>query len=104
MEIQVNKMNSNLTLDSHLLADLPILEVFNNGEIQYYKTDAIIEGEISFVNQDDEDDEIYIGIKNFLPQADFGNILNFDDYFEDLKEASVNQEVLDYQRSKRISN
>jgi hypothetical protein len=97
-------MKSNLTLDSHLITDLPILEVFNNGEIQYYKTDAIIEGEISFVNVDDEEDEIYIGIKELLPQIDIGNILNFDDYFDDLKEASVNQEVLDYQSNKRISD
>jgi hypothetical protein len=98
-------MNSNLTLDSHLIPDLPILEVFNNGEIQYYKTDAIMNGEISFVNTNDEDDEFYIGIKNFLPQIDgIGNVLNFDDYFDDLKEASVNQEVLDYQTNKRISD
>lgn len=95
-------MKSDLTLDSHLISDLPILEVFNNGEIQYYKTDAVIEGNISFVNLDNDDDEIYISIRDFLPQTEFGNILNFEDYFDDLKNASVNQEILEYQSIHRI--
>lgn len=97
-------MNNELTLDKQFQADLPYLEILIDGKMCYYKTESIYAGEILFVDVDNEDHEMYINIKDLLPETERGFILNFEDYFEDLKSASLNQEVEDYLTNKRISN
>ena len=53
-----------MTIDLELLNDLPNLEVINNGNVNYYETIDITNGELTVVNIGDDTDEFYL--KNYL--------------------------------------
>lgn len=98
-------MKDNLTLCEELVGDLPNLEVFNNkGKVVIYRTEYVTNGELTFVNVDDDEDEWFVKIRYLVPECEMGTILNFDDYFSDLQESSVTQDVIDYRDEKRIAN
>lgn len=96
--------SNTITLDDSLLQDLPTLEVFKDQTIQYYITRSVSNGELNFVNISDKSDEYIIDIRTLVTDSEIGRILNIDDYYQDLKEASINQEIIDYQTEKRISD
>ena len=89
-----------MTIGLELLNDLPNLEVINNGNINYYETIDITNGELTVVNIGDDTDEFYLPLKNLNNKMDgFGTIINYEDYIYSLEEALENQKTL-----KRISN
>ena len=53
-----------MTIDLELLSDLPNLEVINKGNLNYYETIDITNGELTVVNIGDDSDEFYLSIKN----------------------------------------
>ena len=66
-----------MTIDLELLRDLPNLEVINNGNINYYETIDITNGELTVVNIGDDTDEFYLSLKNLNNKIDgFGTIIN----------------------------
>ena len=88
-----------------LLNDLPNLEVINNGNINYYETIDITNGELTVVNIGDDTDEFYLSLKNLNNKIDgFGTIINYEDYIYSLEEALENQKVINEKTLKRISN
>ena len=94
-----------MTIDLELLNDLPNLEVINNGNINYYETIDITNGELTVVNIGDDTDEFYLSLKNLNNKIDgFGTIINYEDYIYSLEEALENQKVIDQKTLKRISN
>ena len=94
-----------MTIDLELLNDLPNLEVINNGNINYYETIDITNGELTVVNIDDDTDEFYLPLKNLNNKIDgFGTIINYEDYIYSLEEALENQKVINQKTLKRISN
>ena len=94
-----------MTIDLELLNDLPNLEVINNGNINYYETIDITNGELTVVNIDDDSDEFYLPLKNLNNKIDgFGTIINYEDYIYSLEEALENQKVINQKTLKRISN
>ena len=94
-----------MTIDLELLNDLPNLEVINNGNINYYETIDITNGELTVVNIGDDTDEFYLPLKNLNNKIDgFGNIINYEDYIYSLEEALENQKVINQKTLKRISN
>ena len=94
-----------MTIDLELLRDLPNLEVINNGNINYYETIDITNGELTVVNIGDDSDEFYLSIKNLNNKIDgFGTITNYEDYLYTLEEVLENQKVINEKTLKRISN
>lgn len=94
-----------MTIDLELLNDLPNLEVINNGNINYYETIDITNGELTVVNIGDDTDEFYLSLKNLNNKIDgFGTIINYEDYIYSLEEALENQKVINQKTLKRISN
>ena len=94
-----------MTIDLELLSDLPNLEVINNGNINYYETIDITNGELTVVNIGDDTDEFYLPLKNLNNKIDgFGTIINYEDYIYSLEEALENQKVINQKTLKRISN
>ena len=94
-----------MTIDLELLNDLPNLEVINNGNINYYETVDITNGELTVVNIGDDTDEFYLPLKNLNNKIDgFGTIINYEDYIYSLEEALENQKVINQKTLKRISN
>ena len=94
-----------MTIDLELLNDLPNLEVINNGNINYYETIDITNGELTVVNIGEDTDEFYLSLKNLNNKIDgFGTIINYEDYIYSLKEALENQKVINQKTLKRISN
>ena len=94
-----------MTIDLELLNDLPNLEVINNGNINYYETIDITNGELTVVNIGDDTDEFYLSLKNLNNKIDgFGTIINYEDYIYSLEEALKNQKVINQKTLKRISN
>lgn len=94
-----------MTIDLELLNDLPNLEVINNGNINYYETIDITNGELTVVNIGDDTDEFYLPLKNLNNKIDgFGTIINYEDYIYSLEEALENQKVINQKTLKRISN
>lgn len=94
-----------MTIDLELLNDLPNLEVINNGNINYYETIDITNGELTVVNIGDDSDEFYLPLKNLNNKMDgFGTIINYEDYIYSLEEALENQKVINQKTLKRISN
>ena len=94
-----------MTIDLELLRDLPNLEVINNGNINYYETIDITNGELTVVNIGDDTDEFYLSLKNLNNKIDgFGTIINYEDYIYSLEEALENQKVINEKTLKRISN
>ena len=94
-----------MTIDLELLNDLPNLEVINNGNINYYETIDITNGELTVVNIGDDSDEFYLPLKNLNNKIDgFGTIINYEDYIYSLEEALENQKVINQKTLKRISN
>lgn len=94
-----------MTIDLELLNDLPNLEVINNGNINYYETIDITNGELTVVNIGDDTDEFYLPLKNLNNKMDgFGTIINYEDYIYSLEEALENQKVINQKTLKRISN
>lgn len=94
-----------MTIDLELLNDLPNLEVINNGNINYYETVDITNGELTVVNIGDDTDEFYLPLKNLNNKMDgFGTIINYEDYIYSLEEALENQKVINQKTLKRISN
>ena len=94
-----------MTIDLELLNDLPNLEVINNGNINYYETIDITNGELTVVNIGDDTDEFYLSLKNLNNKIDgFGTIINYEDYIYSLEEALENQKVINEKTLKRISN
>ena len=84
-----------MTVNSELLNDLPNIEVINNGNLNYYKTVDITDGELTVVNISDDNDEFYLSIENLSAKIDgFGTILNYEDYFHDLEEVFVEQKII----------
>ena len=55
---------SKMSLSLDLLNDLPNIEVINNGNLNYYKTVDITDGELTVVNISDNNDEFYLSIEN----------------------------------------
>lgn len=94
-----------MTIDLELLSDLPNLEVINKGNLNYYETIDITNGELTVVNIGDDSDEFYLSIKNLNNKIDgFGTIINYEDYIYSLEEALENQKVINQKTLKRISN
>ena len=94
-----------MIIDLELLNDLPNLEVINNGNINYYETIDITNGELTVVNIGDDTDEFYLSLKNLNNKIDgFGTIINYEDYIYSLEEALENQKVINQKTLKRISN
>lgn len=94
-----------MTIDLELLNDLPNLEVINNGNINYYETIDITNGELTVVNIGDDTDEFYLPLKNLNNKMNgFGTIINYEDYIYSLEEALENQKVINQKTLKRISN
>ena len=94
-----------MTIDLELLNDLPNLEVINNGNINYFETIDITNGELTVVNIGDDTDEFYLPLKNLNNKMDgFGTIINYEDYIYSLEEDLENQKVINQKTLKRISN
>lgn len=94
-----------MTIDLELLRDLPNLEVINKGNLNYYETIDITNGELTVVNIGDDSDEFYLSIKNLNNKIDgFGTITNYEDYLYTLEEVLENQKVINEKTLKRISN
>lgn len=94
-----------MTIDLELLSDLPNLEVINKGNLNYYETIDITNGELTVVNIGDDTDEFYLSLKNLNNKIDgFGTIINYEDYIYSLEEALENQKVINQKTLKRISN
>ena len=94
-----------MTIDLELLNDLPNLEVINNGNINYYETIDITNGELTVVNIGDDSNEFYLPLKNLNNKIDgFGTIINYEDYIYSLEEALENQKVINQKTLKRIIN
>ena len=86
---------SKVSLGLDLLNDLPNIEVINNGNLNYYKTVAITDGELTVVYMSDDNDEFYLSIENLSATiVGFGTILNYEDYFHDLEEVFVEQKII----------
>lgn len=94
-------LKNNLTLDQDLLEDVTVVEVVSGNCHMFYKVTSVFNGVITFKRKDEE---FYVYVKDLVPTLEFGTVVNFDDLLEDLQEAAVNQEVIDYQTEKRVSN
>lgn len=86
---------SKMSLGLDLLNDLPNIEVINNGNLNYYKTVDITDGELTVVNISDDNDEFYLSIENLSAKIDgFGTIINYEDYLHNLEEVFVEQKII----------
>ena len=86
---------SKMSLSLDLLNDLPNIEVINNGNLNYYKTVDITDGELTVVNISDNNDEFYLSIENLSAKIDgFGTIINYEDYLHNLEEVFVEQKII----------
>ena len=86
---------SKMSLGLDLLNDLPNIEVINNGNLNYYKTVDITNGELTVVNISDDNDEFYLSIENLSATIDgFGTIINYEDYLDNLEEVFVEQKII----------
>ena len=86
---------SKMSLGLDLLNDLPNIEVINNGNLNYYKTVDITDGELTVVNMSDDNDEFYLSIENLSATIDgFGTIINYEDYLHNLEEVFGEQKVI----------
>ena len=86
---------SKMSLSLDLLNDLPNIEVINNGNLNYYKTVDITDGELTVVNMSDDNDEFYLSIENLSATIDgFGTIINYEDYLHNLEEVFGEQKVI----------
>ena len=86
---------SKMSLGLDLLNDLPNIEVINNGNLNYYKTVDITDGELTVINISDDNDEFYLSIKNLSNKIDgFGTIINYDEFLYNLEEVFVEQKVI----------
>lgn len=86
---------SKVSLGLDLLNDLPNIEVINNGNLNYYKTVDITDGELTVVNISDDNDEFYLSIENLSAKIDgFGTIINYEDYLHNLEEVFVEQKII----------
>ena len=86
---------SKVSLGLDLLNDLPNIEVINNGNLNYYKTVDITDGELTVVNISDNNDEFYLSIENLSAKIDgFGTIINYEDYLHNLEEVFVEQKII----------
>lgn len=84
-----------MSLGLDLLNDLPNIEVINNGNLNYYKTVDIKDGELTVVNISDNNDEFYLSIENLSAKIDgFGTIINYEDYLHNLEEVFVEQKII----------
>lgn len=84
-----------MSLGLDLLNDLPNIEVINNGNLNYYKTVDITDGELTVVNMSDDNDEFYLSIENLSATIDgFGTIINYEDYLHNLEEVFGEQKVI----------
>lgn len=91
-----------MTIDLELLSDLPNLEVINNGNLNYFETIDITNGELTVVNIGDDSDEFYLSIKNLNNKIDgFGTIANYEDYLYTLEEVLENQKVINEKNIKK---
>ena len=86
---------SKMSLGLDLLNDLPNIEVINNGNLNYYKTVDITNGELTVINISDDSDEFYLSIENLSAKIDgFGTIINYEDYLYNLEEVFVEQKII----------
>ena len=86
---------SKVSLGLDLLNDLPNIEVINNGNLNYYKTVDITDGELTVTNISDVNDEFYLSIENLSAKIDgFGTIINYEDYLHNLEEVFVEQKII----------
>ena len=86
---------SKMSLGLDLLNDLPNIEVINNGNLNYYKTVDITDGDLTVVNISDNNDEFYLSIENLSAKIDgFGTIINYEDYLHNLEEVFVEQKII----------
>lgn len=86
---------SKMSLGLDLLNDLPNIEVINNGNLNYYKTVDITDGELTVINVSDDSDEFYLSIENLSAKIDgFGTIINYEDYLHNLEEVFVEQKII----------
>ena len=86
---------SKMSLGLDLLNDLPNIEVINNGNLNYYKTVDITDGELTVVNISDNNDEFYLSIENLSAKIDgVGTIINYEDYLHNLEEVFVEQKII----------
>ena len=86
---------SKMSLGLDLLNDLPNIEVISNGNLNYYKTVDITDGELTVVNMSDDNDEFYLSIENLSSKIDgFGTIINYEDYLHNLEEVFGEQKVI----------
>ena len=84
-----------MSLGLDLLNDLPNIEVINNGNLNYYKTVDITNGELTMVNMSDDNDEFYLSIENLSATIDgFGTIINYEDYLHNLEEVFGEQKII----------
>ena len=86
---------SKMSLGLDLLNDLPNIEVINNGNLNYYKTVDITDGELTVTNISDVNDEFYLTIENLSAKIDgFGTIINYEDFLNNLEEVFVEQKII----------
>lgn len=96
------KFSETISLDEDLLKDLPNLEVLKDNQYKFFRPAAVANGEFNFINVKDRSEEYIIDIRTLLPQTEMGMVLNIDDFYQSLKDASLNQEIIDYQKDKGL--
>lgn len=96
------KFSETISLDEDLLKDLPNLEVLKDNQYKFFRPVAVANGEFNFINVKDRSEEYVIDIRTLLPQTEMGMVLNIDDFYQSLKDASLNQEIIDYQKDKGL--
>lgn len=85
-------------LDQELLYNLPNIEVSFNNETHFYITVSVEFDEITLCNIDDGTDDWIIPIKDFKESMPaLGVITNYKEYMRSLRDAHMEQEVIDYQ-------
>lgn len=102
---QVNLPQSETEVSRNYLKDISILEVLTNGRSEFYKVTSLSNESITLTNVDDKEDEYYLDfIDNKLIFDEIGTPMNLEDFYSDISDAFINQNV-DFEKTiKRCSN
>ena len=88
-------MQTNLTLDQEQVDSLPILKTSDKRSL---RTLGVFNG---IINLQYKSEQFFVSLQNLRPLTeDIGEILNYEVYKKALKNAALNQEILDYQKFK----
>lgn len=90
------------TLEREQIQTLPLIQVLrSDNQVDYFRTQSFEFNEITFENTKNDRDEFVIPLKKFSKKCvPDGVIMNFREYLFNLKEAILNQEVVDYQSNR----